>query len=166
MTYKEQLADPRWQRRRLTRLEKSGWVCDDCGDNEKQLHVHHPRYFKGRKAWEYSDDELEVLCVDCHKNHHEFDAAVMDAAHASVYGADFAKGIMAGFLEAGMDLDVKAIDYACPDAVLAGRVAYMFFHANRVIKQKIANVLANSSEVRNPVEAETIDIYGGYEDPL
>jgi hypothetical protein len=66
---------PQWQKKRLERLEASGFECECCGDSESQLHVHHKGYIKGRKPWEYSDDQLEVLCGDCHaKTHAEIDA--------------------------------------------------------------------------------------------
>lgn len=71
MTYSEQLAHPNWQRKRLGMLEKAGWKCAVCDGGDKQLHVHHKQYFKGRLAWEYEDSELEVLCLDCHKDEHD-----------------------------------------------------------------------------------------------
>lgn len=71
MTYLEQLQSPQWQRRRLTMLEHAGWMCQRCLADDAQLHVHHKRYHKGRKAWEYDDDELLVVCRDCHTSEHE-----------------------------------------------------------------------------------------------
>ena len=73
LTYSEQLKHPNWQRRRLETLERHGWQCSDCGDADKTLHVHHKHYFKGRMAWEYSDDELTVLCESCHSNQHRIE---------------------------------------------------------------------------------------------
>lgn len=71
MTYSEQLQHPKWQERRLQILSKRGFHCEDCGDKETQLHVHHRRYVKGRKVWEYEDWELGVLCKKCHGMEHE-----------------------------------------------------------------------------------------------
>jgi hypothetical protein len=71
ITYAEQLGHPNWQRVRLRILERADWQCEECGNTDKQLHVHHKFYIKGRMVWEYSDDELMALCKDCHKDHHE-----------------------------------------------------------------------------------------------
>jgi len=41
MTYAEKLRDPRWQRRRLEKLDAADFHCESCGDGESTLHVHH-----------------------------------------------------------------------------------------------------------------------------
>ena len=68
--YGELLRHPKWQRRRLERLQAAGWKCSWCHDTESELHVHHERYIKGRKPWEYDDSLLSVLCVVCHAREH------------------------------------------------------------------------------------------------
>ena len=68
--YKSQYLHPKWQKRRLEILEAAGYQCQTCDDTEKTLHVHHKRYIKGRDVWDYADDDLEVLCADCHKHEH------------------------------------------------------------------------------------------------
>ncbi len=70
-SYKEKLADPRWQKKRLKVLEYAGWRCQLCGDNKQELHVHHPRYVKGKEPWQYKDGELTSLCHWCHDAFHE-----------------------------------------------------------------------------------------------
>jgi hypothetical protein len=70
MTYAEQLRHPHWQKRRLERLEAAMWGCENCGEDKVTLHVHHKHYVKGRMAWEYTDEELSVLCEVCHEQHH------------------------------------------------------------------------------------------------
>ena len=70
MTYAEQLRHPNWQKRRLEMLSAAGWQCQKCGEKEKMLQVHHKQYFKGRKAWEYEDSDLLVLCEPCHEKEH------------------------------------------------------------------------------------------------
>lgn len=65
MSYSEQLKDPRWQRKRLEILQRDGFACRNCGDKEKELHVHHIVYIKGMAPWEY-DQSLLTLCTDCH----------------------------------------------------------------------------------------------------
>lgn len=71
MTYQEQISSPKWQRKRLEILNLSGFKCEKCNCEEKQLHVHHRFYLKGRKAWEYDNDVFQVLCHSCHENEHK-----------------------------------------------------------------------------------------------
>jgi hypothetical protein len=59
--------DPRWQKKRLEVLERAEWCCQACGDDEKELHVHHAYYTGNKKPWEYPDDSLSALCDACHK---------------------------------------------------------------------------------------------------
>lgn len=69
-SYREMLALPQWQKRRLQMLERAGWKCVECGAEEQQLHVHHKRYVAGAKPLEYEDDDLAVLCERCHEKAH------------------------------------------------------------------------------------------------
>ena len=78
LTYTEQLASPHWQRKRLEILNERGFQCEECFSEDKQLHVHHRQYIRGRMAWEYDNDMLGVLCKDCHAAEHEVDAAITD----------------------------------------------------------------------------------------
>lgn len=66
LTYSDLLKDPRWQRKRLEILERAGWECENCGDSESTLHVHHGYYEKGIKPWEYPEHSLCCLCESCH----------------------------------------------------------------------------------------------------
>ena len=68
--YAELLKKPQWQKRRLQMLEKADWRCVECGAEDQQLHVHHKRYIAGAKPWEYEDDDLAVLCEQCHEKAH------------------------------------------------------------------------------------------------
>ena len=71
MPYQQQLRDPRWQRKRLSVLERDGWKCVACGDSKTELHVDHIQYrVKRIKAWEYRLDELQTLCRPCHEEKH------------------------------------------------------------------------------------------------
>lgn len=70
MEFKDQYKHPLWQKRRLEALERADFCCEGCTDCDSPLHVHHRQYFKGRKIWEYADDELEVLCDSCHQEAH------------------------------------------------------------------------------------------------
>ena len=70
MSYTDKLKDPRWQKMRLRVLEESGWRCERCGDESRPLHVHH-REYRNVEPWEYTRDELAVLCDRCHKMEHK-----------------------------------------------------------------------------------------------
>lgn len=71
MNYSEQLKNPNWQKRRLEALNEAGWSCRKCDATDATLHVHHKQYFKGRMAWEYESEDLEVLCESCHASEHD-----------------------------------------------------------------------------------------------
>lgn len=100
-TYSELLKHPNWQRKRLEMLSASDWTCRDCGSKETTLHVHHKKYVKGRKPWEYENNELAVLCEDCHETEH-VEKKVLDtllqAEWHGVTGEKMAVGFLAGFL--------------------------------------------------------------------
>ena len=71
MSYKDQLADRRWQIKKSRILERDKYTCQNTNckhkeDNTKQLHVHHLDYFPDKMAWEYPDDMLLTLCEPCH----------------------------------------------------------------------------------------------------
>lgn len=76
LNYADQLKHPNWQRKRLECLNSAGFACSCCGDTESMLHVHHKRYVKGRMAWEYGLDELEVLCGQCHSDGHKYSETI------------------------------------------------------------------------------------------
>lgn len=75
--YIELLRDPRWQRKRLEKLQQANWRCARCFSSDKTLNVHHKLYRKGAMPWEYRDDELEVLCDACHKKMHWYRAEIL-----------------------------------------------------------------------------------------
>jgi len=73
-SYFEKLKDPRWQRKRLEVLQDRSFECEECGDRESTLHVHHPAYRKNIEPWDYHTDELMCVCENCHKRcHYESD---------------------------------------------------------------------------------------------
>lgn len=67
MNYKDQYIHPKWQKKRLEILERDGFSCMCCGEENKQLHVHHKYYIAGKNIWDYPNDSLITLCCDCHK---------------------------------------------------------------------------------------------------
>lgn len=66
MNYVDQLRHPKWQEKRLRILDRDNWTCSFCGNKEDILHVHHKEYSKGKKAWEYDNDNFISLCEHCH----------------------------------------------------------------------------------------------------
>jgi len=70
-TYSEKLRDPRWQKKRLNILNRDDWTCQNCGDKEATLHVHHMVYERDNEPWEYDDNILVTLCESCHENEKE-----------------------------------------------------------------------------------------------
>jgi hypothetical protein len=67
INYLELLKDPRWQKLRLKVFERDGWQCVVCGDKEKTLTVHHHYYIFGKKPWEYEEESLSTMCMECHE---------------------------------------------------------------------------------------------------
>lgn len=87
-TYLELLRNPRWQRKRLEIMSRDDFACTVCGDRESTLNVHHKRYRKGAKPWQYADDDLTTLCENCHGKvtdlRKEIGAAISDAPPATL----------------------------------------------------------------------------------
>jgi hypothetical protein len=109
LTYKEQLAHPNWQRKRLEVLQRDEFSCQMCGDSESTLHVHHKQYLKGRMAWEYEADELVTLCEDCHEGMHTTSEALKQLiAKLPIDGPQStseALGVLAGWAHSIRGLD-------------------------------------------------------------
>lgn len=70
MAYADLLQHPEWQRKRLEIMGAAGWKCELCGSRTITLHVHHTRYDRKRKPWEYEDCELLCICEICHGKLH------------------------------------------------------------------------------------------------
>lgn len=66
-TYSAKLKDPRWQKMRLKIMERDNWTCQQCGDDNSTLHVHHKSYAYGCDPWDYPETNLVTLCEDCHE---------------------------------------------------------------------------------------------------
>jgi hypothetical protein len=61
---------PLWQKKRLEILQLKSFACEVCADENSELNVHHKRYIKGNKPWEYEDNIFMVLCKRCHTYTH------------------------------------------------------------------------------------------------
>lgn len=63
--YHEDLQHSEWISLR-DRLIRERACCESCGSNDRPYEVHHRGYLPGRRAWEYEDEHLSVLCNNCH----------------------------------------------------------------------------------------------------
>lgn len=66
MSYSDKLKDPRWQKKRYHILHRDHGRCVLC-DERKYLHVHHKKYIEGKNPWDYPDELLITICINCHR---------------------------------------------------------------------------------------------------
>lgn len=64
--YAEILKNPQWQKMRLQIMKRDNFTCRFCGNNQRELQVHHTLYYKGFKPWEYPERYYITLCSTCH----------------------------------------------------------------------------------------------------
>ena len=76
--YRELLKDPKWISKRNQILSRDKNTCQFCGCQDKYMQVHHKRYIKGNKPWEYEDKDLITLCSRCHEEETEMNNLVYD----------------------------------------------------------------------------------------
>ncbi len=69
MPYREYLQTPHWKRRREEKLLSVGRRCQVCNRGSVSLDVHHRTY---ERLGEELDEDLTVLCRDCHSTFHEY----------------------------------------------------------------------------------------------
>lgn len=67
--YHQDLKHPKWLRKALT-IKLRDKQCVLCGSH-LNLQVHHTKYIKGKRAWEYPNSTLVTLCKDCHQKVHQ-----------------------------------------------------------------------------------------------
>lgn len=133
--YQRQLADPKWQKKRLEILQRDSFTCQNpaCYSTTKELHVHHKYYIKGLKTWEYPDDCLKTLCFECHKKEQE------------------------DLIENSMML-IETLKQKGADAFLIGHLSHAFRYANT--EQEVYNHIESFGLVdilykrKHPIHAE------------
>lgn len=69
MHYDEFLQDERWLAFRKFVFVVRGCKCEMCGSYE-HLQVHHIKYKEGLRSWEYTCNDVMVLCRNCHAKIH------------------------------------------------------------------------------------------------
>lgn len=135
MEWKEQYKHPQWQKKRLEVLESAGFCCQWCGSKDTTLHVHHRRYIKGRKIWDYQNGNFDVLCKDCHDDVHEekelFGSVIEKIGAGRMRDA---AALLAGWLSEG---EVFAPERFEPDWFYAGRLAT--YLQNFAVPSKLAD---------------------------
>ena len=68
--YKEYISSPEWKERAKELKEKIGYKCQLCGSvgDDHSLHVHHNNY---KNPGHEEDNDLVVLCANCHAKFHD-----------------------------------------------------------------------------------------------
>jgi hypothetical protein len=134
-TYSEKLKDPRWQKMRLQILERDEWCCQRCFESEKTLHVHHLRYIPGRDPWDYGQDLLITLCMECHENEKEMrqgnESDLLEMIKDQGFMAEDVHSIASGIhlLDSSYPPDVTAtiIEYALSSKEIWGVICKSYF---------------------------------------
>ena len=102
MSYADLLKDPMWQKRRLEVLEDAQWKCEECDDKTTELHVHHKRYLRNLKPWEYERADLIVLCRPHHDLWHRNMDILMLAVSRMISMAGFENAVGYALMVAAM----------------------------------------------------------------
>lgn len=98
-TYEQKLLDPRWisfaegfRERVKERIGGEEPECYGCGKSGP-LDVHHRRYFRDCEPWQYEDEDLILVCRECHKRIHavsnEFYSWLISLEPSSEYEARY-----------------------------------------------------------------------------
>lgn len=75
-TYSEKLMHPKWVALRRRLFSLYGEQCSWCGAT-KRLQIHHKFYEWDREPWDYPEETLEILCVDCHAEQDQIRKAIV-----------------------------------------------------------------------------------------
>lgn len=68
--YHQDLESIKWKRKALRIKIRDNFKCRLC-ESTKDLNVHHTKYHKDTRAWEYPDSTLVTLCKECHQKVHQ-----------------------------------------------------------------------------------------------
>lgn len=160
-SWSDQYRSPNWQRKRLEALEDADFACQNCGDGDSQLQVHHKRYVKGRAIWDYKVSELSVLCDECHKRAHAIKDLTQELIARTYCWADSEiLAVLAGYVgsaEGPARADVSDILPLIdePSAERAGRLAAL---AQKRLDADNIRTLYKFLETANPGESITLQI--------
>jgi len=65
--YQRVLCSALWWERKAELIEVRGCCCEWCGADDEEIELHHLSY---EHLGDERDDELVLLCVDCHRQAH------------------------------------------------------------------------------------------------
>ena len=87
--YQLQLQSEKWAHRRWEIMCRDNFTCQKCGahlPNNLFLQVHHKGYVSRTFPWDYPDDVLETLCINCHQRvHQETSILTFPSSYAITY---------------------------------------------------------------------------------
>lgn len=111
---------PRWQKRRLEILTRDEFTCKGCESTEKMLAVHHLWYEDGADTWDYPDEALLTLCVECH----EYETEQLKVEFRALTKALRRQGFMSTAVRI-LTKGITTIERAGePDHIVAAAIAY------------------------------------------
>lgn len=145
MKYSEKLKDPRWQKKRLTILNRDSFCCTVCGDDKNTLHVHHIGYHGD--PWDVPDNLLTTLCESCHETEHE----ARPQAEKMILQAFREKRLMS------FDIEVLANGIASMEVVHTENVtvsAIAWAMSNSEVMHELTNSFLNRNK-KPPVDGQT-----------
>lgn len=160
LTFTEQYKHPSWQKRRLEMLEYHGWECEGCQNKDKTLHVHHKQYFKGRMLWEYSNDELQVLCETCHEDvHHVLDGIKEMLTNINI---DEAFSLLAGYFGRYGDINTSIIEKAMQVDGLAFAHGFVASLSQNSISEieKTGEFVTRNNSITREIFLESSQVFG------
>ncbi len=70
-TYRKLLLHPKWKEKAQYIKKRDNYTCQNCGETDCILDVHHKNYILGKNPWEIPSRYLITLCRLCHKNEHK-----------------------------------------------------------------------------------------------
>jgi len=85
-TYAAKLKDPRWKRKRRDLIIAAGCACEECGDKESRLQIHHKYHDHSLAPWEYPHKAMCVLCSGCKKARREYERLLLESITAKEGG--------------------------------------------------------------------------------
>ena len=68
--YREELLDPRWQKKKAEIFTRDKYACQVCGRKDITLHAHHRYYTTDTDPWDYPDSAIITLCEVHHNTEH------------------------------------------------------------------------------------------------
>lgn len=70
-------------------MERDDFRCQNCGNPDTTLNIHHKYYIKDRDPWEYPDLSLITLCDYCHAKEHTSKTEIEKDLLISLYDIGF-----------------------------------------------------------------------------